>query len=204
VECEHGRVSTDVDVPVEAHAADRPGRGGRRGWWLVPELLAVVALAGTLIYQSATALTPAELRLAVAARAEQVMESLPVDEHHDHGHEVAEASRIVCGVEPIGYEPADATRMSQVRVVYGSFLCASGPPGSTFETAYKFSGPVIMELREPPVVKTVPLNAPYREGVVALMPDRYEGQALAGFADPEIPRQVVQRFNEVSSPPPGP
>jgi hypothetical protein len=195
-------VSTDVDSPADAAPA-APGLR-RGGWWLVPEALAVAALASVLIYQAATALSPEQMRAAVTARAEQVMESLPVDEHHDHGHAVAEESRMVCGMEPIAYEPADATSMDDVRTIYASFLCASGPPGSTFETAYKFSGPVVMDMRDPPVVRTVPLNAPYRDGVVALLPDQYEERALAGFADPEIPRQVVQRFNSLNSPPPGP
>jgi hypothetical protein len=195
-------VSTDVDVPVDRSApVPRRRRGG--AWWLVPEVAAVAVLAAVLIYQGATALSPTEVRARVAARAEQLMESLSVSAHHDHGHQVSAESRIVCGIEPIGYEPADAATPEDVRVAYVNFLCASGPPGTTFEQAYKFSGPAVIKLWKPIAVLTVPLNAPYQDGVRQLMPDQYEAQALAGFADPEVPRSVVQRYNGLNSPPPG-
>jgi len=169
----------------------------------VPEVAVIAVLAGLLIYQVSTALSPAEVRAGVAARAEHLMEGLSIAAHQGHGHEVSAESRIVCGIEPIGYEPADATRVEDVKVAYVNFLCASGPPGTTFETAYKFSGPAEIKLWKPIAVLTVPLNAPYRDGVRQLMPDRYEAQALAGFADPDVPRSVVQRYNALNSPPPG-
>jgi hypothetical protein len=195
-------VSTDVDVPVDRPAA--VPRRRRRVWWLVPEVAAVAVLGGLLIHQMATALSPAEVRAGVAVRAEQLMEGLSVSAHQGHGHEVAAESRIVCGIEPIGYEPADAKRVEDVTVAYVNYLCASGPPGTTFETAYKFSGPARIKLWKPIAVLTVPLNAPYQDGVRQLMPDPYEAAALAGFADPEVPRSVVQRYNALNSPSPGP
>jgi hypothetical protein len=189
-------VSTPVDAPPRSGVSTRRGRL----WWLVPEVVVLLALAVGATQIGAPA-TPAQVRAEVAQRAAKILEGLPPTEHHDHGHDVQAASRVVCGVEPFGYDPADAGTLSRVRTVYATFLCASGPPGTTFDLAYKFGGPVVIELGDKPVVKIPPPGASYRESVLAMMPERYKVQAFAGFTDKSIPASVVQRFNALSASP---
>ena len=92
---------------------------------------------------------------------------------------------------PATFQPSELAKLA-VAVWVAAYLCKRPAPRS------------LHELWRPIAVLTVPLNAPYQDGVRQLMPDAYEAQALAGFADPEVPRSVVQRYNALNSPSPGP
>lgn len=144
----------------------------------------------------------------LAARMVTILEQASPDEHADHGHHFdEEASGIVCAAETYGYEPADATTVAQVEVVYGLHMCAEYGPGLVWPGAIRASGPLAVELSAEPATVLLPEQAlageegvSHADRVRAILPEQYHAQALAadGF-DPDVAEVLRQRFEAASS-----
>ena len=166
----------------------------RHAWWLGFEV-ALTAIAAVLFVAVGRepALSTEELRARLADRVVAALEQSSPIEHHDHGHAVTAGDRIACVAEVFGTDPPDATRVADVGTVYARYLCASGPPGTAFELSARSSGPVVVRLSDPPAV-FVPHGPGYADQVLAMLPDRYEEQAFAGFSDRSVPDRLRPRF----------
>jgi hypothetical protein len=196
VPCEHRDMSTDVDAL---------GRRPRR-------LLSVaVVLAGTLVtvlvlqHLDGAAGRPVDLRGQIAERMVGVLERTPPAQHHGHGAHVDQdidtAARTVCGVRVFGFEPATATRIEDVRTVYGHHLCAIAEKGLQWDGAVKLVGPVVLDLsRTPPAVQVAEATAdvPFRERVRQLIPERYQEQAFEESLDGSTMTELRRRYDEAT------
>ncbi|MDI1462371.1 hypothetical protein QEZ54_15480 [Catellatospora sp. KI3] len=163
----------------------------RNTWWVLPELLALAVVAAL-----SPLLRPVDLDAALAARVTQVLELSTPAEHHDHGHEVKADDRVICTAETMGYEPVDARTVAEVRRVYAYYLCAAGSPGQPWDFASRISGPVAVDLTEPPVVRIAQAGQGYPDRVRALLPDRYEARAFNGFVNHDLPKRVLERYED--------
>lgn len=139
----------------------------------------------------------------LADRVVQVLEQATPQEHADHGHHFdEEAQGIVCAADTFGFEPADATSLDQVEVVYAQHMCAEYGPGLSWPGAVRASGPLAMELTTDPATVRLPEQAlPGEEGVThadrvrAIIPEEYHEEVLAadGF-DPDVAETLRGRF----------
>ncbi|MEV4410728.1 hypothetical protein [Catellatospora sp. NPDC049609] len=161
----------------------------RNAWWLVPELLALALVAVLSLVAR-----PAELDQVLAERVSAILTASSPAEHHAHGHDVAAEDTVLCTAETMGTEPAGATRVADVRVVYAYFFCAAGEPGQPWDFAARISGPVVVELTEPPAVRIAEAGLGYQDRVRAMLPDRYEDWAFSGFRDKELPTALQRRY----------
>ncbi|WP_191843628.1 hypothetical protein [Catellatospora chokoriensis] len=161
----------------------------RNAWWLLPELLALALVAGLFAVAA-----PADLKDVLADRVAVILAQSSPSEHHQHGHDVAAEDTVLCTAETMGMEPADATRVADVRVVYAYFFCAAGEPGQPWDFAARISGPVVVELTEPPRVRIAEAGLGYPDRVKAMLPDQYEPWAFGGFHDPSLPTVLQQRY----------
>lgn len=161
----------------------------RNAWWVLPEALALALVAGLI-----AATGPTDLRSVLAERVSTVLAASSPAEHHQHGHDVAAADKVLCTAETMGTEPADASRVEDVRVVYAYFFCAAGEPGQPWDFAARISGPVVVELADPPVVRIAQAGLGYPDRVKAMLPDEYEDWAFGGFHDPRLPTELRQRY----------
>jgi hypothetical protein len=185
-------VSTAVDSPATRPAGS--ARALRRWWWLAPELVLVLAAVGVAAY-APDPTSPGELRAQVAARTVAAIERLSPAEHHDHGHEVdAAQTKIACVAEIMGFRPADAKRVEDVRTAYAYFLCAAGAPGQPYPQSAHISGATAVDLRNPPVVHIQQAGTRYDEWVRAVMPPEYRQWAVQGFHDPTIADGLVAKY----------
>jgi hypothetical protein len=176
-----------------------------RTWWLVPEVLAL-ALIGLLLIQpgaAAPAMSPDAVREQVGGRVAAAIERASPGEHHDHGHSVAAGDRVLCTVEVYGTDPADPVRATDVRSVYGYYLCAVGPPGTEYLESALSAGPVMARPAELPTVHIPLPGGAFQDQVRAIMPERYRAQAIRGFSSDEKPAELRQRFEQIVTHPTG-
>jgi hypothetical protein len=178
-------VSTAVD-------ARRPAKTGtRRGWWLVPELAAVVILAVVAVpFLGASG----GLRAAVAERAAQIIEQSSPTQQHEHEDVTPAPQQTFCGVDVFGTDPAGATDLSQVRTVYGYFFCAAGSAGLPYNESNRADGPVVVTLLPAPRAQIPQSGAGYADRVRAMMPDQYEDRCFHGLPDGSIAAAVRDRY----------
>ncbi|WP_212831256.1 hypothetical protein [Catellatospora sp. TT07R-123] len=164
----------------------------RNAWWVLPELLALAAVA----WLYPLLVPPPDLGTLLAQRVVQVLEQSSPAEHHQHGHQVNADDKVLCTAETMGYEPADARDVADVRVVYAYYLCAAGAVGQPWDFASRISGPVAVDLSDPPVVRIAQAGLGYEDRVRALLPDQYEARAFDGFVNRDLPLRVRQRYTD--------
>jgi len=166
----------------------------RNGFWLRVEV--ALTIAGLLAVGVAGPLrTPSEedLLAVLGQRIAATLEQASPAEHHDHGHDITPGDRVLCTAEAFGHEPANARRVEEVRWAYAYYLCSAAPPGTPWDVSARISGPVAVQLSEPPVVRIAQSGAGYPERVKALIPARYQAR-VNGFADSSIPGRLRQRY----------
>ncbi|MBB5873548.1 hypothetical protein F4553_006982 [Allocatelliglobosispora scoriae] len=164
----------------------------RHGWWLIPELCAVAALATGLIY-----LRPGGLPSRLDTLAQTTLERLAPAELElfdvqGHGGE----AKVICAVESFATEPATVERVEDVRVIYAHYLCALAQPNTAWDYATRSEGPVVISLTNPPTVRIAQSGVGYPDRVRAMMPDALEAQAFAGFSDRRRPSALVVRYHD--------
>jgi hypothetical protein len=177
---------------------DHPRSIWRRSWWLLPELVALIVL-GALLYRpdAEPKMRPAAVREQIGVRLAAAIERASPGEHHDHGHSVAAGDRVLCTVEVFGTDPAEPVRITEVARVYGYYLCAVGPPGTEYLRSTLSAGPVMGRPTEFPTVHIPRPGAAFPDEVRAIMPERYQAQAVKGFTSAEKPAALRERFERL-------
>jgi len=101
--------------------------------------------------------------------------------------------QLVCMAKVFGHEPASATEVGDVRVVYAHRTCAATGPGLAWPESIRETGPVAVRLGVPDKLvlpeKALPdVDASYTDRIRAVIPRQYQGQALAypNFMDPDV------------------
>jgi hypothetical protein len=207
-----------MQTTVDAHpdAGGRPPR--RRTRWLVALAALAAVVAGALVLRlgggDPDPDEPATLPEQLAARVVETLEASSTSEHAAHGHHFGEACepngqlcdaaavRIVCAAEAFGFEPAEATTVDEVEVVYAHHMCAEVGTGFGWPDAIRAAGPLAVELTDPVTVLLPEQALAGEEGVAhadrirAIIPERYHEAALApeGFADPGVAERLRERF----------
>jgi hypothetical protein len=189
-------VQTTVDVRRTRHWVR---------WLAVAVVLVAVAVAVTLrVASSASSPDEPTLSEQLANRAVEILEESSLSEHEEHGHHFGdEASGILCAASAFGFEPLDATTVDEVRIVYAHHMCAEVGPGLGWPDAIRAGGPLVVELTEPPTVRTPELipaeeGMDYADRIRALIPEQYHEQALASdsFVDPAVAEALRERYED--------
>jgi hypothetical protein len=137
----------------------------------------------------------AELRGQLAAKVTDILQQSTPAEHHAHGHEFGdEVGRVICAVDPFGYDPPDATAMAQVKWVYARHMCAITGPGTSWAVSVRASGPIAVRLGDQPLVRVPTPGAGYPDRVRQAIPARYHDEAFADFADDDAIEAAMRRF----------
>jgi hypothetical protein len=160
----------------------------------------VVVLTGAAVAVGLSRSGDTELRGLLAARVTELLERSTPAEHHDHGHEFGdEAGQVVCAVDPFGYDPPDATTLAQVKHVYARHMCAITGPHAGWAVSVRASGPIAVDLGDRPVIRVPTPGTGYPERVRQLIPQRYQAEAFAEFADEDAIDAARARFSQAES-----
>lgn len=169
----------------------------RHRWWLIPELVVVAVLAAALVLVHSDRLNDE-----LSERARIALERLsPADlelYEKQHDHESGD-TRLLCAAETFGTEPAGARQVEQVQVIYAQYLCAVVQKGTPWDFATRASGPAVITLTDPPVVRIARSGEGYPDRVRALFPESLHAKALAGFTDRDRPAGLLERYNQALS-----
>ena len=171
----------------------------RHRWWLLPEFLAVVAVAAGLVYLRGDGL-PEQLAAKARVTLEELQPArLELYDLQGHSHGGGYIGKVICTAETFGMEPAEAERVEDVKVIYARYLCALVQRGTPWDYASRSSGPVVIKLTDPPYVQIPPSGDGYPDRVRALFPDTLEPQAFAGFRDKGKTVDLLKRYHETVS-----
>ncbi|TDB79034.1 hypothetical protein [Micromonospora sp. KC721] len=164
--------------------------------WMVEIMLVVSAGTVALVNSTDSAAEPADLRGQIMNRMRTVLEQTDPAHHNHAGHQAQQAAtetakpRVICGVHVYGYEPAEASKIADVRTVYGFHLCGIAEKEHPWDVAVKLAGPLIMDMStEPPGIQVVEATADvmYVDRLRQMFPDRYAQLALKeALADSEM------------------
>jgi hypothetical protein len=179
-------------------AIDTPPRRRRHVRWLaVAAVVLVAAVAAVLVRGLGSgSAEPPTLENQLADRIVALLEQSTPAQHHDHGHgEVGETGTVVCAVKTLGFDPPGATTLAEVRTFYGNHLCAVAEPDRPWDFSTKLSGPLSVQLVEPPVVQVAESGEGYPDRVREIIPEPYQEQAFRELIDEEDMRDLRRRFD---------
>lgn len=197
-----------MQTSVDSESPASPSRGrGRLLRWLAVAVVVVAAGAAVLVRMlTGGADQPVTLADQLAGQVVAELEAATADEHAAHGHYVEDDSGgYVCVARTIGFEPADATSVSEVRTVYVDHACAE--LGTTFQwpEVVRSTGPLAMTLTTDPVTVALPSQALtdqpealHVDRVREVIPADYHDLALAhqdtAFTDPDLFDELQKRY----------
>ncbi|MGN9909526.1 hypothetical protein ACTMTJ_18440 [Phytohabitans sp. LJ34] len=186
--------------------APPPRRRGRARWIAVAVVVVAAAVLAVALRTVAFGgpSRPPTLENQLADRIAAVLEQSTPADHHAHGHHsIGDAnvakSPTVCAVRTLGFEPAGAKTTAEVRTVYAYHLCALVEPGRAWDFAQKLSGPMAMQLTEPPKIQVVEAGPGFPDRVRALIPAPYQEEALKELLEDDQMRDLRERFEEAYS-----
>jgi len=112
------------------------------------------------------------------------------------GHE------LTCVAKVFGHDPANATTVDDVRVIYAHRTCAA--TGLPWPSAIRETGPIAVRLGVPDTLvlpeKALPdkTDASYADRIRAVIPPRYHQQALAytDFVDPTVAEELQDQVED--------
>jgi hypothetical protein len=195
-------MTTSVDI----------GRSRQPRWrWLAALALLGLVVAGAVLLRLTAGSAPptagdaAPLPEQLADRVVSILEQATPQEHTDHGHHLAGATNgLVCVADAFGYEPASATSIEQVEVVYAHHMCAEVGPGMAWPQAVRAYGPLAVQLTDP-VTVVLPEQAlrdqpaaTHADRIRAIVPEQYHEQALVTRFNDEVAEALRQRFESVA------
>ncbi|NUW32471.1 hypothetical protein HTZ77_13675 [Nonomuraea sp. SMC257] len=177
----------------------RPGAGGvtltRRKGVVAAVAAALVLLAGVGVVLGVQQAGRHDLERSLAGQVTALLERATPAEHHEHGHDFGEdAGRVVCAVEPFGFDPPDARAVSQVRWVYARHMCAVTGTGTNWAMSVRASGPIAVRLGGAPWVRVPEPGPGYPDRVREIVPERYHEEAFEEFADEGVIEAARDRF----------
>lgn len=184
----------------------------RAARWVVVGLVAVVAagvVAGGVLLSRQSGLDEQLNRRTVA-----VLERAPTSaaaSHPGHGRPANPHRRVDidghelrCVAKVFGHDPAGATSVDEVSVIYAHRMCAAIGPGLVWPGAIREAGPVVVRLGVPNTLvlpeKALPeaRDANYADRIRAVIPVRHQNQALAfaDVGDPEMAEELRDLIEE--------
>lgn len=197
---------------VETVTVDRRRRRALR--WAAAAAVAVVAVGivvGGVLLSANPALDELMDRRVVAALERADPGAAHPPGHSEHG-ESADPNRRVdidghelrCVARTFGHDPADATTIEDVTVIYAHRMCAAVGPGLAWPEAIRETGPVAVRLGVPDTLvlpeKALPdePDASYADRIRAVVPERFHEQALAypDFVDPDVAEELQDRIED--------
>ena len=149
---------------------------------------------------------PAGVTAEVTARLVAELEKATPSDHAAHGHDfnaTAEAgggTKVICTVEPFGYDPADPADIKQVGRVYAHHLCAVVQKGRPWDFAVKTAGPLVADMGDPPQIRVVESGLGYQERLAQMIPERYRARAAEDFGDGSLVAALRARYDRESAP----
>jgi hypothetical protein len=164
--------------------------------WAAVILLAVSAGAVALVRSAGTEAEPADLQGQIMTRMRTTLEQSDPGQHNHAGHNAQQVPTeeakpaVICGVRVYGYEPAEVTRLADVRTVYGFHLCGVAEHERPWDVAVKLAGPVILDMStDPPGIQAVEATADVKfvDRLRQMFPARYAEMAQKeALADSEM------------------
>jgi hypothetical protein len=177
-------------------------RGSSAGWYRnrfvwAAVILAMTAGAVVLVNSAGSKPEPADLQSQIMTRLRTTLEQADPGQHRHAGHNAQQAATgeeaapvVVCGVRVYGYEPAEATTLSDVQTVYGFHMCGVAEQKRPWDVAVKLAGPVIVNLStDPPGIQVVEATADvmFVDRLRQMFPAKYAQLALKeALADTEM------------------
>jgi hypothetical protein len=180
--------------------------------WVVAGAVAVVAtgvVVGGAVLSRDAGLDGAMNRRVVAA-LEHAQPGMPTG-HHAHGEPADPGRRtdidgheLRCTAKAFGHDPAEATTIGDIRVIYAHRMCAAVGPGLVWPDSIRETGPVAVRLGVPDTLvvpeKALPrlAEANYADRIRAVIPRRYHDDALAfpDFVDPDVAEELQDRVED--------
>jgi hypothetical protein len=183
--------------------------------WAVAGAVTVVAVgvvAGGVLLS-----TPDDLDDLMVRRTEAALERVDPAASHDpsahagHGqpanpdHRVdIDGHELRCAAKVFGHEPADASSIDEVKVIYAHRMCAAVGPGLVWPDSIRETGPVAVRLGVPDTVvlpeRAIPDNADadYADRIRAVIPRPFHDDALAftDFVDPDVAEELQDRVED--------
>jgi hypothetical protein len=192
---------------------DLKRRPGMR--WAVAAAVAAVAagvVVGGVLLSAQDDLDDLMNRRVVAAleRADPAAATTHPSAHAGHGpvdpnrRTDIDGHELRCAARAFGHEPADATSIDDVTVIYAHRMCAAVGARPAGAGAIRETGPVAVRLGVPDTL-VLPENAlpdepdaNYAERIRAVIPRRHHGDALAftDFVDPGVAEQLQGRIED--------
>lgn len=193
-----------ADLTTDTDPLAPPPRRRTRVRWIAVAVVVVVAAALALVLRvtgSSGSSRPPTLANQLADRIAVVLEQSTPADHHQHGHHsIGDAnvtkSPTVCAVRTLGFEPATAKTAAEVRTVYAYHFCALVEAGRAWDFAQKLSGPMKMQLTEPPKIEVVEPGPGFQDRTRSLIPAPYQEEALKELLADGQMRDLRKRFDE--------
>ncbi|BCB78642.1 hypothetical protein GCM10022251_59790 [Phytohabitans flavus] len=183
--------------------APPPRRRNRARWIAVAVVVVAAAVLAVLLRVAGSGgpSRPPTLENQLSDRIVAIMEQATPTDHHQHGHgSIGEVKgQVLCAAKTLGFEPAGAKTVAEVRIVYGYHLCAVVEPGRAWDFAQKLSGPMSVQLTEPPVVKVAEGGEGFQDRVREIIPPPYQEAALQELLDEDQMRDLRERFDKAFS-----
>lgn len=173
--------------------------------WVIVILLAVSATVVLLVDRAGSGPAPADdLNAQLGRGLVATLEQLEPEQHQGHGEhakDVAAETKVVCGVRVFGFEPAEATTVSEVRTAYGFHLCGVAEPNRPWDWAVKLVGPIVVSMAtQPPTVQVAEATneVSFTDRVGQLFPEQYQEQARKESLGEERMRELRQRYDQAA------
>jgi hypothetical protein len=175
-------------------------------------IVAVGVVVGGVILADEPSLDE-QLSRRVVAALERVTPATAPTTGAAHGHATPanpnrrtdiDGNELVCVAKVFGHEPAAASTVDDVEVVYAHRTCAAVGPGLAWPESLRETGPVAVRLGVPDELvlpeKALPAqpDAAYADRIRAVIPTRYQKQALAyaNFVDPDVAADLQDRLDD--------
>lgn len=178
--------------------------------WVAAAAVALVA-TGMVIGGALLAADPAlddQLTRRAVAALERPQPTVAV-----HGHNKSanpnrrtdiDGYELACVAKVFGHDPATATTIDDVRVIYAHRTCAATGPGLAWPSSIRETGPIAVRLGVPDTLvlpeKALPdqADASYADRIRAVIPPRYHRQALAytDFVDPTVAEELKDEVDD--------
>jgi hypothetical protein len=190
-----------ADLTAATDTGTPPPRRRVRARWVAVAVVVVAAAVLAVVLRGAGGTSrPPTLHNQLSDRLAAMFEQATPTQHHQHGHQTVGENKVLCAVKTLGFEPANATTVAEVRTVYGYHFCAIVEPNRPWDFAQKLTGPMAVQLTEPPVVKVVEGGGSgFQDRVRAVIPPPYQEAALKELLDDGQMRDLRKRFDEAAS-----
>jgi hypothetical protein len=135
----------------------------------------------------------------VTTRMRDILEQSDVAAHN-HGGQQAKGE-VICGVRVYGYEPPDASALTNVREIYGFHLCGVAEDKQPWDVAVKLAGPVILDVSaEPAGIRVVEATAEvkYVDRLREMFPAKYADLAQKEVLTEDEMAELRRRYDDAA------